>query len=217
MTAYGCSPKRTRRRRSLARKPGVVRSMRSSSKRWRRSRSNSSSGNEALRARSAISSRMPSENSARPDSGNGARIGAGVRAEARAHAAQILFDLAAGARGGAGADDGGGHVGQAGRAMRDDGVAAAEIELRGDFRECARFGEDDLQAVGERADGALGPGDRAFGRERRCGGAMRNGCGGRTSSRTSMPTADSKARADLPAGVSTMARFCGTRYFFATA
>ena len=48
--------------------------------------------------------------------GNGAGIGAGVRAKTGAHAAQILFNAAAGARRGSGANDGGRHFGEAGRA-----------------------------------------------------------------------------------------------------
>ena len=85
-----------------------------------------------------------------------------MRAEAGAHAAQIFFDLAAGARCGAGANHGGGHFRKAGRRVRDDGIAAAEIKLRGDFRERARFGQHDLQAVRQRANGALRPGDGRF-------------------------------------------------------
>ncbi len=62
--------------------------------------------------------------------GNRAGIGSGVRAEASAHAAQILFNAAARARGGSGANDCGRHFSEAGCGVRDDGVPAAEIKLR---------------------------------------------------------------------------------------
>src|SRR5580698_11002269 len=52
---------------------------------------------------------------------NRAGISAGVRAQIRTHAAQILFDLAAGARARAGAHDGGRQFGEAGRTMCDTG------------------------------------------------------------------------------------------------
>ncbi len=61
-----------------------------------------------------------------------------MRAEVGAHAPQIFFDLAAVARCGAGAHDRRRHSGEARIALRDDGIAAAEEKLRGDFRE--RFG-----------------------------------------------------------------------------
>ena len=139
--------------------------------------------------------------------GNGAGIGAGVRAEAGAHAAQIFFDAAAGARRGAGANDGGRHFREAGRGVRDDGVAAAEIKLRGDFRKRARLDEDDLQAVRQRANGALGPGDRAFGTEGRRLDAKHGGCGGR----------GHRAPPGVTGRRTRTARLRGTRYFFAKA
>ena len=81
--------------------------------------------------------------------GNRAGISAGLRAEIGAHAAKIFFDLAAGTRRGAGAHDRGSDFRKARRAMRDAGIAAAEEKLRGNFREGAQFGENDLHAVRE--------------------------------------------------------------------
>ena len=78
--------------------------MRSSSKRWRRSRSNSSSGNEACAPVRRPSSSNPPENSARPACEIALVSAPACDAQIGAHAAQILFDLAAGARRGAGAD-----------------------------------------------------------------------------------------------------------------
>ena len=133
-----------------------------------------------------------------------AGIRSGVRAEARAHAAQILFDLAAGARCGAGAHDGGRHFGEAGRAVRDDGVAAAEIKLRARFSETCAIPRGRLASrwrACEWCAWARRPAARARERERR---AVRNGCAdalGVVIARLHCPRADSRAWADSPAGV----------------
>ncbi len=102
----------------------------------------------------------------KPGKRNGAGIRAGVRAEIGAHAAQIFFDLAAGARSGAGANDGGGDFREARRAVSDDRVAAAEEKLRGNLRERAQLGENHLHAVRKSVNRALRPRDRAFRAER---------------------------------------------------
>ena len=102
---------------------------------------------------------------------NRAGIGAGVRAEVGAHAAQVFLDLAAVARCGAGAHDGGRHSGDAGIALRDNRVAAAEEKLRRDFGERTAFGKHHLHAIRERAEGSLGPGDGALGTQGRRGSA----------------------------------------------
>ena len=98
--------------------------------------------------------------------GNHAGIGAGSGRQVRAHAAQILFDLAAGARRGASAHHGCGHIRESRRSRRRDGVAAAEEKLPGEFRDRVRFHEHDFEAVRKRRARARRPNDRPFGRER---------------------------------------------------
>ena len=130
-----------------------------------------------------------------------------MRAETGAHAAQIFFNAAAGARCGPGANHSGRHFSKAGRRMRDDGIAAAEIKLRGDFRERARFDQDNLQSIRQRANRALRPGDCAFRREGRRLGAKNCGCGGR--GHCAPPGATGRRMRT--------ARLRGTRYFRANA
>ncbi len=139
--------------------------------------------------------------------GNRAGISSGAGAEAGAHAAQIFFDAAAWARRGSRANDGRRHFSEAGRAMRHDGVAAPEIKLRGDFRKRARLDQDDLQAVRQRANRALGPGDRTFGAEGRRLRAKNRGGGG-CGHRAPPGTTGRRTRT---------ARLRGTRYFRAKA
>ena len=114
-----------------------------------RSRSNSSAGKRSIAREIGHQIENTFGKFRKPGKRNGAGIRARVRAQIGAHAAQIFFDLAAGARSGAGAHHRGGHFGEARRAMRDAGVSAAEEKLRGNFRERAQFGEHDLHAVSE--------------------------------------------------------------------
>src|SRR5579863_594905 len=142
--------------------------------------------------------------------GNGARIGAGLSAEIAAHAAQILLDLAACARGGSRANHAGRDLGKAGRRVRDSGVAAAEEKLHGNFRERVRFGQHHLEAIRESANCAFGPRDGAFGGKRRGGGAIRVDRGG--SAHRAPPVC-----AGLSIGRRmTIARLPGTRIFCAS-
>ena len=103
--------------------------------------------------------------------GDGAGVRAGAGAEVGAHAPQILLDLAAGALGRAGADDGGGDLREARRLECGDGVAAAEIEDAGEFRNGVRFDQHDFEAVRELVTRAGRPDDGAFGAERGNGSA----------------------------------------------
>src|SRR5258708_1335728 len=128
-------------------------------------------------------------------------------------AAKVFFDLAAGAPGGAGAHEGGGHFGEAGRAVGNERIPGAKIEFTVEFGNGVCFGENDFEAVGETRAGALGPCDRALGGE--CG----NGCGkfrsGGSHYAASFLPASGGGLA-FPGAGKTMARFSGTRYFFAT-
>src|SRR5579875_92801 len=102
--------------------------------------------------------------------GYGAGIRAGGGGEAGTHAAQVFFNLAALARNCAGANDASGEFSDLRSGFRDAGVAGTEKQFDADFGKSARFGKNDLHAVGKRAHGARGPGDRAFRAERRRSG-----------------------------------------------
>ena len=98
--------------------------------------------------------------------GNGAGVRAGAGAEVRAHAAQIFLDLAAGALGRARADDRSRDSARPGVFERGDGVAAAEIEDAGEFRDGVRFDQNHFEAVGKLVARAGRPDDGALGAER---------------------------------------------------
>ena len=125
--------------------------------------------------------------------GNGAGIRTSVSAETASHAAQIFFDAAAGARFGSRANDRGRDIREARSGLRDHRISAAEIELRGNFRKRARFGEYNLHAIRERADGALGPRDWPFRTESRsqCDWLWSDGSGGHRAAPCSTPWAAS--------------------------
>src|SRR5258708_31016984 len=128
-------------------------------------------------------------------------------------AAKVFFDLAAGAAGGTGARQGGGHFGEAGRAVGDERIPGAEIEFTVEFGNGVCFGENDFEAVAETRAGALGPGDGALGGE--CG----NGCGKFRSAGSHHAASFLPASAGALAFTGarkTMARFSGTRVFVAT-
>ncbi len=141
--------------------------------------------------------------------GDGAVVGSGVGREIGAEAAEIFFELAAGALGGAGADDGGGHLREAGRAVTDGGVAGAEEKFAVKFGNSVRFREDDFESVLEAHLCALGPGNLALRRKRRdCG--VNFGCCAGGHYAASLACALTGQR-------KTMARLSLRRYFCATA
>ena len=99
--------------------------------------------------------------------GNRAGVRAGARGKIGAHAAQVLFNLAAGARRGARARDRRGDVRQTRRGGSRDGVAAAEEKLSGEFRNRVRFDEHDFEAIRKRRACARRPDHGPLGGERR--------------------------------------------------
>ena len=138
--------------------------------------------------------------------GDGAGVRAGAGAQVGAHAPQIFFDLPAGARFGAGANDGRGDFREARRFRGDRGVAAAEIEFAGEFGNGVRFDQDDFEAIGQLAAGARRPDDRALGTER-----------GNLHKRIRRRSDGHHAAPFLDGWRNTMARRLGSRYFCATA
>src|SRR5579862_650323 len=150
--------------------------------------------------------------------GNGAVVRTGACAGIRAHATEILFNLAARACCGAGANHPGGEVRDARRSVRGGRVAAANEKLGRNFREGVRFGEDDFQAIRQRDRRALRPGDRTFRPQRWRGGAVRVDCGHRARGRRRHRAPPFDFSLPSLMGLrTTMARLRGTKYFCATA
>ena len=130
---------------------------------WRRSRSNSSSGNEACWRQFGHQLQQLRGELGEPVKRDGAGVRAGAGAEVGAHAPQIFLDLAAGPSFGAGANHGRGDLREARRFLCDVGVAAAEIQFAGEFGDGVRFDQHHFEAVGELAVSARRPDDGAFG------------------------------------------------------
>ena len=131
----GMRPEKNAPQALLARNPGVVRSIFSSSSRWRRSRSNSSAGKRRV-ARQISHQLQDAPGEFRESGGrNRAGICAGAGPQSRAHAPQIFLDPAAGARRRAGSHHGGRNLGKSRSGMRNQRIAAPEIKLRGNFQE----------------------------------------------------------------------------------
>ena len=146
-----------------------------------------------------------------PAETDGAGIGAGAGAQIGAQTPQLLFNLAARARGGAGAHHGRGHIRQTGHLAR--GIAAAEQQLPAELGNGVRLDQHHLQAIGQRAHRARRPHYRALRSER-----------GRGHAGAQVPLRSCRdhhappvcAAAALRARI-TIARFAGTKYFCAAA
>ena len=187
--------------------------MRSSSNRWRRSRSNSSSGNDAFARQVGHQFEQSARKFRQPGDGNRAGVRARVRCrDPRPCGADLLRS--------------GGWCamrcrceppspsfprGRACSAPRWH-CRCGKKAARKSSETCATLRQHHLHAVRKRANGALRPRDRALRAER---GSIRHGSRWRNGVR--VVSGHWRTFQMLPAGARAIARFCGTRYFCAAA